>query len=265
MIKAGFMSCIAPGWSFERLTEVASELSYAGIEFRVGARQQHQIELDTPLEMIRAKRQQLAQKGLEVNALATSIMLASQTSPEYRAELRTEVEQHTQLAAELGAPFIRISGRAVTEAGSPEILAEHLALAGEQAKNYGITALLETTAGLTSAKSAVAIVQQANHPTVGILWDVYHTSRARESLEESFKLAQPYLKHLHLNQLTAQARRLALSHPAPVLDYAALFRLLQGNGYNGFVSGEWLGIAENEAYELLKTNRQLLKSWLEAA
>lgn len=262
MIKIGFMSCIAPTWNFEQLTEVARELGYAGIEFRVGARQQHGIEPNASLDIIRAKHQQLEQKGLVASALATSIMLSSQTSSEYRAELRTEVEQHAQLAAELGAPLLRISARAVTEAGGPEILAEHLALAGEQANNYGITVVLETTAGLTSAKATAAIVQQVRHSAVGILWDVYHTSRAGESLEESFKQVQPYLKHIHLNQLTTQARRLALSHPAPALDYPALFRLLQNGGYSGFVSGEWLGIAENQAYELLKTNLQLLKGWL---
>jgi sugar phosphate isomerase/epimerase len=265
MIKPGFMSCIAPAWSFDRLTGVATMLGYAGIEFRVGAHQQHGIEPDTATGVIKAKRQHLAQQGLEASALATSIMLAAQSSPEYRADLAAEVERHARLAAEIGAPLIRVSARAVTEEGSPATLAEHLGLATEQAAKYGVVVALETTAGLTSAKATTAVVQQANHPNAGILWDVYHTSRVGESLEESFRLVQPYLKHLHLNQLSAQARRLALSRPAPVLDYPRLFRLLETGGYSGFVSGEWLGIAESEAFELLKTNRQLLNSWLEEA
>jgi sugar phosphate isomerase/epimerase len=265
MIKTGFMSCIAPNWNFEQLTEVAAELGYDGIEFRVGARQQHGIELDIPPESIWAKRRQLEQKNLLASALATSIMLQSQTDPEYRVRLWAEVEQHARLAAALGAPLIRVSARAITEPDGLEILAEHLALAGEQARNYGVAVALETTAGLTSTRATVEVVQRANHSNVGILWDVYHTSRIGESLEESFRLVQPYLKHMHLNQLTAEARRLTLSRPAPTLDYPALFRLLQNGGYTGFVSGEWLGVAENQAYELLKTNRQLLKGWLESA
>jgi hypothetical protein len=58
---------------------------------------------------------------------------------------------------------------------------------------------------------------------------------------------------------------ITLSHPAPPVDYRALFSLLQAGNYNGYISGEWLGVPESQAFELLKNYRQLLQNYLTIA
>ncbi len=262
MLRFSFMSCIAPGWDFGRLVEAASKLNYQGIELRVGARQNHGIEEGVPTALIENYKEKLAHLNLAASCLATSIIFSPTTSDQSRLETIARSSALSRLAAEIGAPIIRISAISFNDEAELESLTRDLRLAGEQAAAYGVTVVLETTAGLNSASKVSAVLEKVNIPAVGALWDVYHTTRSGESLSESYNLLKPYLRHLHLNQLLPQKRVLTIGQPAPRVDYPALFKLLQDGGYTGFISGEWLGIPEPMAFDLLKNYRQLLQQWL---
>jgi sugar phosphate isomerase/epimerase len=265
MFKLSFMSCIAPHWDFTRLAEVANELNYQGIEFRVGAGQKHGLEIDAPTALLKTHKEQLASLNLKVAGLASSIFFSPNFTAQQQLDINNQVIAHCQLATKIGAPVIRVSAKSFSDESELENLAQALRLAAEAATDYGITLALETTGGLTSARKVQAVLEKVALTNVGALWDVYHTTRSGESLTESYGLLQPYLRHLHLNQLTPQKRVLSLSQPAPPVDYPALFKLLGAGNFNGFVSGEWLGVAESLAFELLKNNRQLLQNWFEVA
>ncbi|HEX2910856.1 MAG TPA: sugar phosphate isomerase/epimerase family protein [Chloroflexia bacterium] len=262
MLKFSFMSCVAPGWNFDRLVEVAAELNYQGIEFRVGARQNHGVELGLSSELIKNYKDKLAHANLEAACLATSILYSPQATAQHRFEINEQITVHIQLAAELGAPLIRVSAKSFNNETELESLVEDLRVAGEKAAAYGVTVALETTAGLNSARKVRAVLEKVNLASVGALWDVYHTSRSGEDLSESYDLLKPFLRHLHLNQLMPQKRIITLSQPSPPVDFPAFFSLLQAANYSGFVSGEWLGVPESQAFELLKNYRLLLQNWL---
>jgi sugar phosphate isomerase/epimerase len=265
MLKLSFMSCIAPDWNFDRLVEVAEKLNYQGIELRVGTRQNHGLELDTQTSLVRDYKEKLTRSNLAAACLATSVLYSPGTPAQDRLEISGQIVALSQLAAELGAPLIRVSAKSFNNEIELESLAQDLRFAGEKAADYGLTIVLETTAGLTSAKKVHSVLEKVNLSNVGALWDVYHTTRSGESLSESYHLLKPYLRHLHLNQLLPQKRLLTLAQPAPPVDYPALFSLLQAGNYTNFISGEWLGVAESQAFELLKNYRQLLQNWLTTA
>jgi sugar phosphate isomerase/epimerase len=265
MNNFSFMSCIAPNWDFDRLAAAASELSYQGLEFRVGANQKHGIEIDAPASLIKERQGHLTGLNLQVACLASSIFFSPNLTAQPQPDILNQVIAHSRLAAEFGAPLIRVSARAFSDETELASLVEALRLAGEAAAPYGVTLALETTGGLTSARKVQTVLEKVGLLNVGALWDVYHTTRSGETLAESYGLLKPYLRHLHLNQLTTPRRVLTLSQPAPPVDYPALFKLLQAGNFNGFVSGEWLGVPEPLAFELLKNYRQLLGGWLEDA
>lgn len=265
MLKFSFMTCIAPGWNFDRFVEVAVELNYQGIELRVGANQNHGIEIGTPTGLVKTYKEKLTRSNLSVACLATSALYSPLNGAQDRLALIEQIEALCELGAELGAPLLRVSARSFSNETDLDRLAQDLRLGGEKAAAYGVTLVLETTAGLNSAKKVHSVLEQVKHPNVEALWDVYHTTRSGESLSESYNLLKPYLRHLHLNQLLPPKRLITLSHPAPAVDYPALFALLQAGNYNGFISGEWLGVPDSQAFELLKDYRQLLQNWLTIA
>lgn len=263
MLKLSFMSCIAPKWDFDRLLEVASELDYQGIEFRVGASQNHGIEVGAPTGFIKNCKGKLARSNLAAACLATSIIYSPTASTQSRQETIEQITVLSQLGAELGAPLIRVSAKSFNDEVELENLVLDLRFAGEKAAAYGVTIVLETTAGLNSALKVYSVLEKMDLPDVGALWDVYHTTRSGESLSESYHLLKPFLRHLHLNHLLPPKRLLTFSQPGPQVDYQTLFSLLQAGGFTGFISGEWLGVPEPLGFELLKNYRQLLQNKLD--
>src|SRR4051794_6145389 len=126
MLKFSFMSCVAPGWNFDRLVEVAVELNYQGIELRVGARQNHGIEAGTSSSVLKNYRDKLARSNLAASCLATSVLYSPLTAAQNRLEIDEQIAALSQLGAELGAPLLRVSAKSFNDEAELATLAQDL-------------------------------------------------------------------------------------------------------------------------------------------
>lgn len=78
-------------------------------------------------------------------------------------------------------------------------VARGLCLLGDLAGSQGVKVLLETHGEFASGRHARAIMQRANHPAVGVLWDVHHPYKyAGEALSYTLDAIRPWLFHVHL-------------------------------------------------------------------
>ena len=108
---------------------------------------------------------------------------------------------------------------------------------GEAAQRHGIMVVIEplnvTECNfINSVAEAVALAEEAAHPAVGVLSDLYHVAHDGQSYAET-RDAAPWLRHVHV---AGQGRR------APIADdhefLRGYFAVLKEAGYTGRISIE---------------------------
>ena len=69
----------------------------------------------------------------------------------------------------------------------------------EEAKNYGVTLALETHDDWTDSRVVSRVMEKADHPNVGVLWDLHHPFRFNhEDPEETYANLSPYVVGVHV-------------------------------------------------------------------
>jgi sugar phosphate isomerase/epimerase len=260
-LRLAFSNLGAPRWSLERTLEAVGEYGYDGVELRL-----IDGEPIAPLDLTRATRhavrRALDRAEVPLVCLDTSIQLARLDERELNAAL--------ELAHDWGAPTVRVFGGTLNLALSPsEACAEILvALQGplDLAHRLGITIALETHDDFSSAAAVAALLQSADNPSLGALWDVHHPYRLGESPGQVLGLLGERIVFVHVKD----ARRsedgwelvLLGEGDVPVAESLAALRR---TGYTGWVSVEWEKRWHPELDEpeiALPQHAQLLRRWL---
>jgi sugar phosphate isomerase/epimerase len=260
-LRLAFSNLAAPSWSLERTLEAVSEYGYDGFELRL-----IDGEPIEPLKLADATRsavgRALDRAAVPLICLDTSIELGRLAEGELIAAL--------ELAHEWGAPMVRVFGGTLNPALPPgearvEIVAR---LQGplQLADELGVTIALETHDDFSSAAAVAELLQSADSPSLGALWDVHHPYRLGESPTEVLALLGERIVLVHVKD----ARRsddswelvLLGEGEVPVAEsIAALGRV----GYDGWISVEWEkrwhpNLVEPEI--ALPQHAQLLRRWL---
>lgn len=139
-------------------------------------------------------------------------------------------------------------------------IAEFLHEAGAEAERYGITLAIEPLNRgesniLNSVPEALDMAEQADHPSVQVLADLYHMEKDGEPLDHILQ-AKGRLTHVHV----ADTGRFAPG--TGDADTAGLFRRLKEIGYAGRISIEcsWKNFEEEAPVSL----EFLKRTWAEA-
>ncbi len=108
-----------------------------------------------------------------------------------------------ELAAEMEVPMVRTFGGgfkqgAASEIEAVEYVAELLAKVSSQARQLGVSVLLETHDEFSHSAMVRDVLGLISIPEVGSLWDVHHPYRMGESVEETYLNLAPSLQHVHL-------------------------------------------------------------------
>ena len=134
-----------------------------------------------------------------------------------------------------------------------------LARCGEAAQRHGIIVAIEplnvTECNfINSVAEAVTLAQEAAHPAIAVLSDLYHVAHDGQSYEET-RDAAPWLRHVHV--AGQQGRR------APIADdhdfLREYFAVLKEAGYAGRISIEanW----DNSEAQAAKAHQVLRRAW----
>lgn len=240
-MKIAFSTLGCPGWSWNEIFATAKDLGLDGIEIRGVGKEMYAPKAKPFLpENIDATMRQIQQGGLALSLLATSATLGI-GSPE--ASL-SEAKAYIDLAARLGVPYIRvlIAGRPEpVEGESIQQCARLYRELCEYAAPKGVTPLIETNGELANSEVMREFMGGA-HENSGVLWDIHHPYRFfEEQPEETCGNIGQWVKYVHIKDSVGtpaevQYRMMGYGD-IPVLD---ILRLLEKQGYTGFVSLEWV-------------------------
>lgn len=239
--KLAFSTLACPDWSLERAIEEAQGWGYRGLELRlIDGRL---LDLDLPASERESIGRLLAESGLGVSAVDSSIRLASDRLP---LEVENEICAFLELAAAWSVPLVRVFGGDrpdwMSESDAVGRMAGILNQTVVVSKRLGVNIGLETHDVLSSAAAVARVLDEVPSPEVGVIWDMLHTHRMGETPEQVWDRVGPRILSVHVKD----ARRLARDEgwqlvmlglgEVPVREG---LEVLNRGGYNGWLVVEW--------------------------
>jgi sugar phosphate isomerase/epimerase len=233
-MRLAFSTLACPDWPLERVLDAAHTYGYEGIELRM-----LDGDLVSPALPGRRRaevRDALAGSGVALCCLDMSFEIAN--PDEDVAEAIAAIE----LAADLGAPVIRLFGGA--PAGEPfEITAERVTgridtLVG-RGRDADVVVALETHDSFASGEAAARVLEHAPRDA-GVVYDTLNAFVTGEPPESTIASVAGRLVHVHVKDGGREPdpeRNLLYGDGAVPL--AAIVAGLASIGYDGWLSVEW--------------------------
>ncbi len=234
-----FMTFSTPHLTLAETLAVAKRYGYDGIEPRLDAKHAHGIEVSTTAAERKAIRAQVAESGLALACLATSITFAD---PAAERGMIDQAHERIDLAGDVGSPTIRIFGGQVPRESSREKaidqVAKCLSAVADHAGRRNVVVCMETHDDWCDPVLVATVLTRVNHPAIACNWDVMHPVRTGlASVEKSFETLQRWIRHTHLHDGVGGVL-------APIgageVDHKTFLKLLKESGYTGYLSGEWI-------------------------
>ena len=196
-------------------------------------------------------------RGLEDNGLECTICSVVgkdvniiSDDPAVRARARAHMQECVKAAAEVGAKIIagplyspvgHLPGRRRT-ADEWKWAVECYRSLGPVLERHGVTIAIEPlnsleTYFLNTAVDAVRLVEEINHPNVGILFDTFHANIEEKDVGAAYRTVGRHLKHVHTCE---NDRGIPGSGHVP---WPAVFAALRDIGYDGWLTIESFGFA----------------------
>ena len=246
-MKYSFMSFSCPDLSLDQILAAAERYGYNGVEPRVASKHKHGVELETTpqeREVIRLK----AAGRIKFSCLATSLTYAD---PKTSAKNTEETLRYIDLAADTGAPSIRIFGGTIPEGVTREtaidLVSKSLDSVADHAAKRGVAVCLETHDNWCDPANMAAVMKKVNHPAIRVNWDILHpVLKENKTIEESFQALKSWIGHVHFHDyvLTSGDRNNYKIEPRPIgqgaVDHRRAVELLKSISYPGWLSGEWI-------------------------
>lgn len=234
-MKLAFSTLGCPAWSIVQAADAAQRYGYDGIELRL-----YGGEVITPALPAAARqeiRAVLADARLALVALDTSVQVAHSDPARAAAERDTGVAM-VELAAELGAPIIRVFGGGTSHAQA----AETLAFLAAHGAPLGVQVALETHDAFSAGAQVAAVLTLAG-PGPGALWDLLHPCRVGETPAQTLALLRDRLLLVHIKDgqplaVGGETWDLTLLGDGAV-PTVAILTALHAAGYDGWLSVEW--------------------------
>ena len=207
MSRISFSTLACPDWSWTQTAEGAARYGYDGVEVRMVAG-----DTDLPARPEFApgcratSRRIFNDLGLQICGLASSVRF-DDPDPITRAAQLDLGRRYVELAAELGAGFVRVFGDVLPEGITAQTegqvlgpMAEGLNRLGEFARQTttDVRIVLETHGDFSETRLLSRLFDRVVDPGVGILWDTHHPWRFHgESLDETARRVVTRTWHTH--------------------------------------------------------------------
>jgi sugar phosphate isomerase/epimerase len=240
-----FSSLACPAWTVEETADAVARYGFDGIEWRLV--DGDLITSQTAEVVLRRLVEATRTRGLRVAALDSSCQLV-QLDAAGRAATAREGEFMVDLAVRLGAPTLRVFGgplpEEVTLADALGPAADVLRSIARYAAPRGIRVLLEThDPAWSRSANALALLQTAAEPPVGILYDVLHPCRMGEDVEHTVATLGRHIELVHLKDgkrptdgsTTWQLCALGEGN----VPLATVLAALRAHGYDTWYTFEW--------------------------
>ncbi len=223
---------IAKDWDLPTLINRAKTLGLAAVELRTTHK--HGVEISLTKAERQAVRKRFADSGLVLWTLGSACEYHS-PDPAVVAENTELTKQFIQLAVDVGAKCVKVRPNGlpanVSEGKTLELIGRSLHTVGEAAAAAGVQICCEMHGPSTQEPRRMRrIMELTDHPAVGVTWNSNPVDVKNGSIRESFQMMQPWIRSVHINELTN-------SYP-----WRELFMHLRGIGYDRYTMVEIQGL-----------------------
>ncbi|RXS70386.1 sugar phosphate isomerase/epimerase [Streptomyces sioyaensis] len=202
-MRFAFSTLGVPGMPVAEVLRLAADTGYQGVELRA-----HPEEPVHPLLGTReraAVRGQFADAGVEILAVAGYARVAAARDAAGEEELAHELSELVLLAADLGAPYVRVfpggGDRPAAEADADA--ARRLAAVAPLAAERGVRVLLETHDSHRTGADAARVLGPVGHRQIGALWDVLHSWLGGEEPVDTHAALAPHLGYVQVKDVVS--------------------------------------------------------------
>lgn len=242
-LPIGFSTLGCPAWDWARVLDFAQQNGFSAIELR-GL----QGTMDLPIRpefsssRIEQSRKEIADHGLHISCVSSSAVM-HEIDPQKNEQQLADAHRFIDLASALGAPYVRVFGNKIV--GPRDQAIEHVSKSlhqlGEYAGPKNVSVIVESHGDYTDSPTLRAIMEQANSPSVALLWDAHHTYvSGKEDPADTLRQLGKYIRHTHLKDSRKEGNDvhyvLTGRGEVPVKRQV---ELLVKSGYTGSYSFEW--------------------------
>ena len=171
--RLAFSTLACPEWTPETVVRRAAAIGFEGIEWRGGP--EGTVRTASSPTKRRSLRRALDDAGLASIAVTTYTNLIS-ADPDVIRQSIDDAADHAELAADLGAPVIRVFlGIRDDSAAGAELVRraiDALSRLLERTRPIGITVAIEPHDAHVRASSIQPILETIDDPALGVVWDV---------------------------------------------------------------------------------------------
>lgn len=242
-MKLAFMSFSTPQLTLSEMLALASNVGYEGLEPRAGSGHAHGIELEASKDQRTHLKEIAARSQIDLCCLAVSCRYAD---PATVATNISETLAYIDLAVDLEIPRLRVFGGQIPDGIDRPTAIENVSTAlrevAKKAESCNVTVCLETHDDWCDPKHVAAVMTAVGSPAVAVNWDIMHpVRRCGYTIQDSFQIVKPWIRHVHVHDGSASMDKLEM---APIgtgnIDHRSALSLLKSNGYDGYLSGEWI-------------------------
>jgi sugar phosphate isomerase/epimerase len=241
-MQFAFTTLGCPAWTLEQAVGAADEYGYDGIELRLIDDQ-----IITP-DLVAANRDRIkktfGKARVKLIALGSSSRF-SMSDPTERERQEQTTRALIPLAAELGAPFIRVFGgnrpKGVSMDEAIENVADSLNRLAPAAEAVKVALVLETHDDFSKAADVAEVLRRVPSTSIGALWDTQPPYELGESASQVIELLGKRILHTHVKD----ARKVNGGPPELVLvgegdvPVREILQQLIAYGYKGYAAVEW--------------------------
>jgi sugar phosphate isomerase/epimerase len=219
---------------------------YEGVEFRLGKKHLHGVELDSGADYLADVRKQLDDANAAVACLATSFAFSSTDIVDRRKNIEN-TKQALRVAEALGAPFVRVFGGEVPAgmevAGIVDYVSDSLSELAEYCETNKVrsTVVVETTGAFSHTKYMSEVMEQIVSPKIAVLWDVMHPLRVLEQADDTFDALGHHVRHVHVHDAEYNEDRTRIKACDPgegFVPMSEIVDLLKAGLFRGYLSLE---------------------------
>jgi sugar phosphate isomerase/epimerase len=236
-MKISFSSFTCPMWELGQILSTARDCGYHGVDIRVDANHHHGVEIDTTPERRKALAHEIRISSIEPICLSTGIQLIHKDSLEL-------IQSRIKLAADLKFKAVRVlcghPEDPMTPAEIVELLAPRVRQAAVLAERQHLELWIETHDELSKGRLMAAVISEAAHDNVGVVYNTLHPYRMGESAQETLAALGKRIAYVRFHDGLKDPEKVVV---CPMgrghLPLDKIFSGLLTIPYNGYLCGEW--------------------------
>ncbi len=242
-MKIAFSTLGCPEWTWEDIYTMAGDIGFDGIELRGLGNEISSYKAKPFLyENIGSTVEKLNGINLKISCVSSSCcvknsLYADRTLPEGFLSI--------DLASHLKSEYVRVLADIEPhETGEvqEEIVIESIKKLSDYAKDKNVTLLIETNGLYADSVNLMNLIQKISRDNVAVLWDIHHPYRHKgEDIEFTYNNLKKWIKYLHVKDSDIKDGKIIYKMMGEgTLPVKEALDLLEKDGYDGFVSLEWV-------------------------